>query len=201
MPACLALLMVLQLAPQAAAGEFESAEQLKSRAGKVRGGPSELLQNDLSGKFCYALPSGWSATKNPFHPHDILVRKAAAGNEGAESKKGSILLELRPCHGSLEHQAQELAAEQEKNLENYSLIVSESAALSSGKKIARVICTGKIGDDEICEILYFLPSGRGKALLMSETVKKDDQKYGLSVIESLATSVQFRKQKEGLLNI
>jgi len=46
-----------------------------------------------------------------------------------------------------------------------------------------------------------LPSGRGKTLLINETVSKSDQQYGLTVIESLASSVQFKKQKKGLLNI
>jgi uncharacterized protein YwbE len=193
-PTCLALLMLLQ-PPSMAAPNFDSAEMLKAKAQKSQTLPTDLMQNDLSGQFSYALPSGWSATKNPFHPHDLLVRKS---NDG---KKGSILLDISANHGNLEEQAKNLAADQEKNLENFNLVLNEKTTLSSGKTIARVICNGKVGDDEISQISYLMPFGRGKTLLIVETVAKDDQKYGLGIIESLATSVQFKKQKKGLLNL
>lgn len=198
LPCALTTLMLLGLAlsqPVPACAQFDSAELLKERVKSSKPVPTDTLQTDRSGHFTYVLPANWSATKNPFHSHDILVASAQAG------KKGTLLLEERPALGRLSAQAKELSEELEKNLENFSLVSNEMATLSSGKKVARLICNGKIGEEEVSQILYIIPAGMGKSLLITATVNKNEQSYGLSTIDQFANKVSFKKKGKGLTTL
>lgn len=150
-----------------------------------------LRQTDKSGKFKYVLPEGWTASKTPFHPNDILVRNG-------KDRPGTIYLELKPSHGKLEKQVQDATEELEKNLANFKLVSNETISMDSGQKAAKFVCeyTAEASDEKdsqpkVCRVVYIIPQKFRKSLLVSAVVAEPDIEYGTKVASDLIDSIDF----------